>query len=62
MADRDKRALFEDVKQRHEDILRLETSIRELHEIFQDIFMLVESQVCFLNEFLVKVDFKFLNI
>lgn len=47
MADRDKRALFDDVKQRHEEILHLEKSIRELHEIFQDMFMLVESQVGF---------------
>jgi hypothetical protein len=45
MAERDKKQLFEDVKSRHDDILKLEASIRELHEIFQDMAMLVESQV-----------------
>jgi t-SNARE complex subunit (syntaxin) len=35
MAERDKKILFEDVKSRHQDILKLEASIRELHEIFQ---------------------------
>ncbi|KAI6242727.1 putative syntaxin-3 [Aphelenchoides fujianensis] len=44
MAERDKKVLFEDVKSRHEDILKLEASIRELHEIFQDMAMLIESQ------------------
>lgn len=44
MAERDKRLLFEDVKCRHEDIVRLEKTIRELHDMFQDLAMLVESQ------------------
>ncbi|TMS35988.1 hypothetical protein L596_003263 [Steinernema carpocapsae] len=44
LAHHDKQILYEDVKSRHEDILRLENSIRELHEIFQDMAMLVESQ------------------
>lgn len=35
MADREKKMLFEDVKSRHEDIMRLEKSIRELHDMFQ---------------------------
>uniref|UniRef100_A0A915LMF1 t-SNARE coiled-coil homology domain-containing protein n=1 Tax=Meloidogyne javanica TaxID=6303 RepID=A0A915LMF1_MELJA len=43
-AEKDKRLLFEDVKSRHEDIIKLEGSIRELHEMFQDLAMLVESQ------------------
>jgi t-SNARE complex subunit (syntaxin) len=47
MADRDKKQLFEDVRSRHDDIMKLEASIRELHEIFQDMAMLVESQVCY---------------
>jgi t-SNARE complex subunit (syntaxin) len=34
-AEKDKKLLFEDVKSRHEDIVRLEGSIRELHEMFQ---------------------------
>jgi t-SNARE complex subunit (syntaxin) len=45
MAERDKKLLFEDVKSRHDDIVRLEKSIRELHELFQDMAMLVQSQV-----------------
>uniref|UniRef100_A0A914DSG1 t-SNARE coiled-coil homology domain-containing protein n=1 Tax=Acrobeloides nanus TaxID=290746 RepID=A0A914DSG1_9BILA len=49
LAERDKKAIFEDVKSRHEDILKLEASIRELHEIFQDMSMLVESQGEILN-------------
>ncbi|CAD5212021.1 unnamed protein product [Bursaphelenchus okinawaensis] len=44
MGDRDKKSLYEDVKSRHDDIIKLEASIRELHEIFQDMAMLVESQ------------------
>uniref|UniRef100_A0A915MHL2 t-SNARE coiled-coil homology domain-containing protein n=1 Tax=Meloidogyne javanica TaxID=6303 RepID=A0A915MHL2_MELJA len=43
-AEKDKKLLFEDVKSRHEDIIKLEGSIRELHEMFQDLTMLVESQ------------------
>ena len=35
MAERDKKLLFEDVKSRHEDIIRLEKAIRELHDMFQ---------------------------
>ncbi|KAI6184035.1 Syntaxin-1A isoform X2 [Aphelenchoides bicaudatus] len=44
LADRDKKQLYESAKSRHEDILKLEASIRELHEIFQDMAMLIESQ------------------
>ncbi|KAK0396322.1 hypothetical protein QR680_001671 [Steinernema hermaphroditum] len=44
LANHDKQILYEDAKSRHEDIVRLENSIRELHEIFQDMAMLVESQ------------------
>lgn len=43
-AERDKKLLFEDVRLRHEDIVRLEKAIRELHDMFQDLAMLVESQ------------------
>jgi t-SNARE complex subunit (syntaxin) len=49
MGDRDKKLLYEDVKNRHEDILKLEKSIAELHEMFQDVAMLVESQGEMLN-------------
>lgn len=34
-----------DIEARHEDIVKLETSIRELHDMFMDMAMLVESQV-----------------
>ncbi|XP_052006142.1 syntaxin-3-like isoform X3 [Xyrauchen texanus] len=38
-----KQALSE-IEARHKDIVRLESSIKELHDMFQDIAMLVESQ------------------
>ena len=34
-----------DIEARHNDIMKLETSIRELHDMFMDMAMLVESQV-----------------
>lgn len=37
--------LFEDVKSRHDDIIRIEKSIREMNEIFQDMSLLIRSQV-----------------
>ena len=36
---------LKDIEARHEDIMKLETSIRELHDMFMDMAMLVESQV-----------------
>jgi len=33
-----------DIEARHNDIIKLETSIRELHDMFMDMAMLVESQ------------------
>lgn len=40
-----------DIEARHADIIKLENSIRELHDMFMDMAMLVENQViyCFLN-------------
>ncbi|KAI3382922.1 hypothetical protein SNEBB_001265 [Seison nebaliae] len=35
---------LKDITDRHEDIMKLETSIRELHEMFTDMATLVESQ------------------
>uniref|UniRef100_A0A914ECY0 t-SNARE coiled-coil homology domain-containing protein n=1 Tax=Acrobeloides nanus TaxID=290746 RepID=A0A914ECY0_9BILA len=49
MAERNKTDIFEDIKSRHADILKLEASIKELHEIFQDLSMLVENQGEILN-------------
>ena len=34
-----------DIEARHEDIIKLEKSIKELHDMFMDMAMLVESQV-----------------
>lgn len=45
MASRDKQQLYDDVKSRHEDIIRLEANINELHDMFNDMALLVESQV-----------------
>lgn len=38
-----------DIEARHADIIKLENSIRELHDMFMDMAMLVESQVMFWN-------------
>ncbi|KAG7476377.1 hypothetical protein MATL_G00082230 [Megalops atlanticus] len=38
------RQALSEIESRHQDILRLESSIRELHEMFQDMAMLVETQ------------------
>lgn len=37
-----------DIEARHADIIKLENSIRELHDMFMDMAMLVESQVSYL--------------
>ena len=34
-----------DIEARHADIIKLENSIKELHDMFMDMAMLVESQV-----------------
>ncbi len=34
-----------EIESRHADIIKLENSIRELHEMFMDMALLVESQV-----------------
>lgn len=34
-----------DIEARHQDIMKLENSIKELHDMFMDMAMLVESQV-----------------
>ena len=36
---------LQDIEARHNDIMKLETSIRELHDMFMDMAILVESQV-----------------
>lgn len=37
--------MLEDIEARHADIVRLEASVRELHQMFQDMALLVEEQV-----------------
>jgi len=39
---------LKDIEARHNDIMKLEKSIKELHDMFMDMAMLVESQVCLL--------------
>lgn len=36
---------LDEIEARHKDIMRLESSIKELHDMFVDIAMLVENQV-----------------
>jgi syntaxin 1A len=43
-----KRALA-DVEARHADIIKLENSIRELHDMFMDVAIFVESQVLIIS-------------
>ncbi len=38
-----------DIEARHADIIKLESSIRELHDMFMDMAMLVESQVIIIS-------------
>lgn len=38
-----------DIEARHADIIKLENSIRELHDMFMDMAMLVENQVYFIE-------------
>ncbi len=38
-----------DVEARHADIIKLENSIRELHDMFVDMAILVESQVLIIS-------------
>jgi t-SNARE complex subunit (syntaxin) len=45
-----------DIEARHADIIKLENSIRELHDMFMDMAMLVESQV---NECVLKAPLRF---
>jgi syntaxin 1A len=38
-----------DIEARHADIIKLENSIRELHDMFMDMEILVESQVLIIS-------------
>lgn len=44
------RQTLADIEARHADIIKLENSIRELHDMFMDMAMLVESQVLCLSQ------------
>lgn len=39
------RQAVDEIESRHQDIMRLESSIKELHAMFMDMAMLVETQV-----------------
>ncbi|KAL0965411.1 hypothetical protein UPYG_G00280930 [Umbra pygmaea] len=49
------RQALNEIESRHKDILRLESSIRELHEMFIDLAMLVESQGEMINNIEINV-------
>lgn len=51
-----------DIEARHADIIKLENSIRELHDMFMDMAMLVESQVKLLLQNLYFFFFLYLRI
>ena len=44
-----------DIEARHADIIKLETSIKELHDMFMDMAMLVDSQVSKENNFVAEL-------
>ncbi len=47
MADTQKaQQALSEVEARHQDILKLEESIRELHDMFRELAELVQAQVC----------------
>jgi len=37
--------MWRDIEDRHSDIMKLESSLKELRDMFQDLALLVESQV-----------------
>lgn len=45
------RQTLADIEARHADIIKLENSIKELHDMFMDMAMLVENQVRMLIRF-----------
>lgn len=51
------RQTLADIEARHADIIKLENSIRELHDMFMDMAMLVENQVFILN--ILQIIFRF---
>lgn len=56
------RQTLADIEARHADIIKLENSIRELHDMFMDMAMLVENQVfadysCFITNFIFSKEY-----
>jgi len=45
MEKQEARQMWRDIEDRHSDIMKLETSLRDLHDMFQDLAVLVDSQV-----------------
>ena len=40
------RQKLSEIEARHQDIIKLEQSIKEMRDMFQDVAILVDSQVC----------------
>lgn len=49
LAERDKQALYDEVKTRHEDIIKLEGSLKQLNDLFLELSTLIQSQGEMLN-------------
>lgn len=48
------RQTLDEIEARHQDIIRLEQSIKELHDMFQDISALVDAQVSLIPFYLAR--------
>jgi t-SNARE complex subunit (syntaxin) len=57
MDEQQARQTLADIEARHADIIKLETSIRELHDMFVDMAVLVESQVIKNNNLYINKSF-----
>lgn len=53
---------LKDIEARHNDIIKLENSIKELHDMFMDMAMLVESQVLLITDYhLININYIFFS-
>lgn len=51
------RQTLDAIEARHRDIVKVEKSVHELHDMFRDLALLVESQVGFSLLFLIEIIF-----
>ncbi|VDN07391.1 unnamed protein product [Thelazia callipaeda] len=56
LAERAKKALYDEVRTRHEDIIKLESSVKELHNLFLGLATLIENQGEMLDDIERNVD------